>query len=980
MRIPVTRDPYVRLFAFALLLISLPYVLPGLHQWAPYSHYYGEPVLYLLCFLALVRGRKSRGNTSEARFWLFVGTPFLFWAATASLRYYEWPDNQSSWMELTQDIAYLPFYLFFFLATELRPDISQDSSQELSRRIRTAGFVVLLISAFGYFVLIPSYINPSAFQRLVPSYFLYVSMDALIAIRFTQLYRVCTTQRWRVIYGCFTFAAWFLLFLDLFEWLDYVELIKAPWGSVSDFLYDIPLALVVVLGALKNKEYEERQNVDDASHPVYKSPMVLLAFTLPLAHFTLSRFNLLDSESIPGQEVIALTSMILLGGLAVLEDHLLRRRHALLLKMNSEAKITIEKGRTELLASEDRFRSAAVAMPVGLLIATQDSKVLDCNQAICALLGYSKNEILERSFEGIFNSEADETLQIETIVREASPVYSVSRKLTGKAGGVVLVNLTFTLLKRGAEVPYILALIEDVTEKKRLEAQLARSQRLEAVGQLAGGIAHDFNNLLTVILGNAEFISVSLDPDDPCSSRIEEIESAAERAASLTQQLLAFSSRQMLSPKVINLNEIIKNLQPVLRRLTGENIQMIFELDAELGTAECDPSQMEQVLLNLVLNSRDAIDKQGTIRICTSNVFLNQTFTGFEKPVVPRTYIKLQVSDNGRGMDEKTLERVFDPFFTTKSVGKSSGLGLAIVYGIVKQSGGTATAESKVGEGTKLNVFLPQSKKRVNEETGAAQEFSERAGSETILLVEDEFAVRSLARLLLAENGYNVIEAADSDEALRILSEKQGRIDLLLTDIVMPGMNGSDLAKRAVSSSPNLPVVFMSGYAGDAISSLEGLKNAGEILQKPFTRKALLTKVQQALTPAAALDQQIAVLLVDDSDAVRNALAALLELHRYVVEKASNADEALAILEKGRTLIRLLITDITLPKMSGFELARIVQKSHPDVRMLFMSGRTAEQLELEAFPGSAFLQKPFQAKSLIEVIQDLIQTSKHEST
>ncbi len=388
----------------------------------------------------------------------------------------------------------------------------------------------------------------------------------------------------------------------------------------------------------------------------------------------------------------------------------------------------------------------------------------------------------------------------------------------------------------------------DLTERRNLEEQFRQSQKMDAVGRLAGGIAHDFNNLLTVIRLNTEIIMEGFDPTDPRSEDVKQIRAAAERASSLTRQLLAFSRKQMLQPRVLDLNSVVNSVEPMLKRLIGEDITIHSSCSAR-GYIVADPGQLEQILVNLVVNARDAMPQGGTISIETGNVELDETYTSEHAPVIPGRYVMLAVGDNGVGMSRDIREHAFDPFFTTKEAGKGTGLGLATVYGIVKQSGGYVWIYSEPGLGTTLKLYFPEVSSATAfkaEEYKAATKDGAR-GSETILLVEDEEAVRGLTSRILQRQGYRVIAAQHGKEAMDIATKEEGRIDLVLTDIVMPGMNGRGLVERLAGIRPRIKSLYMSGYTDDDIVRRGFVEPSKSFLQKPFTSQALLRTVRKVL-------------------------------------------------------------------------------------------------------------------------------------
>ena len=388
----------------------------------------------------------------------------------------------------------------------------------------------------------------------------------------------------------------------------------------------------------------------------------------------------------------------------------------------------------------------------------------------------------------------------------------------------------------------------DLTERRNLEEQFRQSQKMDAVGRLAGGIAHDFNNLLTVIRLNTEIIMEGFDSTDPRAEDVKQIRSAAERASSLTRQLLAFSRKQILQPRVLDLNSVVSTVEPMLQRLIGEDISIASSCTAR-GYVVADPGQIEQILVNLVVNARDAMPGGGTISVETRNVELDETYTSEHAPVIPGRYVMLAVGDNGVGMSRDTREHAFDPFFTTKEAGKGTGLGLATVYGIVKQSGGYVWIYSEPGHGTTLKLYFPEVSSSAAFKTGEYKIVAneQARGSETILLVEDEAAVRGLTSRILEKQGYRVLAAQHGREAMDIATREESHIDLVLTDIVMPGMNGRGLVERLAGIRPRIKSLYMSGYTDDDIVRRGFIEPSKSFLQKPFTSEALLRTVRKVL-------------------------------------------------------------------------------------------------------------------------------------
>ncbi len=473
-----------------------------------------------------------------------------------------------------------------------------------------------------------------------------------------------------------------------------------------------------------------------------------------------------------------------------------------------------------------------------------DRKTLDfllVNRAAVERYGYSAEEFTKMRLSDIRSPEV--AGEVSDQAREgAEETPSVARSWHRlKNGRVVEADvLSRNLTWRGR--PARLSVLLDVTQRQQLEEQLRQAQKMEAVGMLAGGIAHDFNNLLTIITGYSQLLLGNIPQTDSNRTAVEQIMKAGDRAAALTRQLLAFSRRQVLQPKILDLNVLVSGLAVMLRRLIGEDIDLRLVMGPELGRVSADPGQVEQVIMNLALNARDAMPQGGMLTIQTANTELEEGYGGTHLAVRPGAYVMLSVTDTGHGMDAETQSRIFEPFFTTKGQGQGTGLGLSTVFGIVKQSGGNLEVISEPGQGTSVKVYLPRIQQQAQVEAERAIPASAR-GSETILLVEDEDMVRSLVRETLERSGYKLLDAADPVEAMRICESYQGTIHLLITDVVLPKEGGRELASRLVALRPEMKVLFMSGYTDKALAAA----NDRSFLQKPFTPAVLARKVREVL-------------------------------------------------------------------------------------------------------------------------------------
>ena len=508
-----------------------------------------------------------------------------------------------------------------------------------------------------------------------------------------------------------------------------------------------------------------------------------------------------------------------------------------------------KKNEEALRRSEARYRSLVQSAVYGIYRASAEGKFLDVNPALIGMLGYESGEqvLALDPRRDVFVRMQDREFLIKEF-RQKGHLDGIEVLWKRRDARVITVRVSGRAVSTGKTTEPVLEMIaEDVTERRALEEQFRQAQKMEAVGRLAGGVAHDFNNLLMVISGYAEVLLEQFDGDDPRQGKIQAIQQAADRATTLTRQLLAFSRKQFLELKVVDVNAIVSDMERLLRPLIGETIELSTRLTSGVGHTRADAGQLEQVIMNLVVNSRDAMPRGGKITIQTSETTLEAHTSREHGLIAPGSYIVLTVSDNGLGMDSETQSRIFEPFFTTKEKGKGTGLGLSTVYGIVKQSGGYIFADSGVGRGTRFRIYLP----RVDDpaETAGTQHTAQvpGGGSETVLLVEDEESVRQLVRDTLEARGYKVLEADDGEAGLQTAKEFAGTIDVIITDVVMPGMSGRELAQRVTEARPETKVLYLSGYTEEAIAHEGALDPGTAFLQKPFTLQLLSRKVREVL-------------------------------------------------------------------------------------------------------------------------------------
>jgi PAS domain S-box-containing protein len=503
---------------------------------------------------------------------------------------------------------------------------------------------------------------------------------------------------------------------------------------------------------------------------------------------------------------------------------------------------------------EESFHLLFETNPHPMWVFDRDSlRFLEVNSAAIGHYGYSRDEFLSMRILDIRPpSEVGRAIAAVRSESESGTRHHGEWRHRAKDGRLIDVEIAAHDIDFNGHAGR-LVVAHDVTERKRLEAQLVQSQKLEAVGQLAAGVAHDFNNLLNVITGYSELLLRSLPAGGTDRERTEQVRRAAERGAGLTRQLLAFSRRQVLEPRVLDLNAALADVQSMLTRLIGEDIRIVTAFDPGLGRVFADPGQMEQVLVNLVVNARDAMPAGGALVLETSNVDLDETYARTHPGSTVGPHVRLAVSDTGHGMDAATASRVFEPFFTTKPRGKGTGLGLATVHGIVQQSGGHVDVYSEPGHGSTFKIYLPRVEGQEAAPADDVVRVEPQRGSETIVLVEDEDGLRALIREVLEDAGYRVVEAADPERGLAAVRAETRGIDLLMTDVILPQMRGNELADRVREISPQARVLFMSGYTDEAIGQHAVLAPGSPFLQKPFSLAALLAKVRAVLEGPAEM-------------------------------------------------------------------------------------------------------------------------------
>jgi PAS domain S-box-containing protein len=520
--------------------------------------------------------------------------------------------------------------------------------------------------------------------------------------------------------------------------------------------------------------------------------------------------------------------------------------------------VQIYRVRRELLERNELFHLITENAEDMIAVVDFDGNRIYNSPAYHRVLGYTADELKKsKPHEQIHPDDRANLIAAGLEAQQGGVGRRVEYRMSHKNGSWRLLESTASVVpSKSGPATKMVIVNRDITERRQLEEKFRQAHKMEAIGRLSGGIAHDFNNLLGVIIGYAEILQERLAESDPLRVSADEIVKAGNRAASLTRQLLAFSRQQILEFEVLDLNEIVADIEKMLRRVIGEDIELKADLDPDLGHVKADRSQLEQLFLNLVVNARDAMPDGGRLLIETRSFEMSEEYVrSYPYPVKTGSYARVTVKDTGLGMDADVQARIFEPFFTTKEKGKGTGLGLSTVYGVVKQSGGYIEVHSETGKGAAFLIYFPTVRETASQTKPHQSPRSANAAHETILLVEDEDSLRTLSRNLLELSGYTVIEARNGNEALAIAKSRTGSIHLLLTDIVMPGISGRELAKRLLVEMPQLKVVYMSGYAGQSIGENDIFGKNAHYLQKPFSRENLAQKVRDALEsfePASA--------------------------------------------------------------------------------------------------------------------------------
>jgi hypothetical protein len=639
------------------------------------------------------------------------------------------------------------------------------------------------------------------------------------------------------------------------------------------------------------------------------------------------------------------------------------------------------KARATQRDTETSYATLVENAPIGIYRSSPAGHFISVNAALVRMLGYdSPAEVLQLDMgRDVYADVAERQRLLDRDTYTDRQYDDVEATWKRQDGRLLQVQLSVRAVRNaGGQVEYYETFVRDVTEQRRLQQQLTQSQKMEAIGRLAGGIAHDFNNLLTVITSYSDLLLQDLPLNDPKRDDVDQVRKAADGAAALTRQLLAFSRQQVIEPKVIDLNAVVDNLKKILQRVIGEDVELAIVEAPDLRAVKADVSQIEQILMNLAVNARDAMPTGGKVTIETANVEHDPEL-GRDRPADrSKRFVMLAVTDTGTGMDEATKAKIFEPFFTTKQPGKGTGLGLATVYAIVKQSDGFIWVYSELGHGTSFKIYLPQVDAVADAAAAAAQGEMPR-GTETVLLVEDAAAVRAVAKETLERQGYKVLEASNGEDALRLAERHQGLIHLLLTDVVMPRLSGRELADKLAVARPDMHVLLMSGYTDDSVVRHGILEGGVAYLQKPFAPEGLARKVRDVLdaqpSKARLTPTGAQVLVIDDDATVRVAIRRALERKGFVVREAADGEEGLRLYHQHGAAI--VVVDIFMPGRDGLEFIRALRSEGAGTRIIAMSGG-GQMLQMDmlkaakAFGASRTFSKPIDMHVLLSAVRELI--------
>ncbi|HKW64829.1 MAG TPA: PAS domain S-box protein [Candidatus Acidoferrum sp.] len=823
-----------KIFLLSAALLVCHFVALALH--ATIASNIIEFVLVLLVVAACFEAASRTAGYAQ-RFWRLMGAAFALYAlGQAMATYYDSVLHASFDVYWPSDILFLFHVAPMALALFLGDDSAESRIYRWQRWLDFLQIGIVSLSAYFFFLYLPLVLPHS--QHSLDALYAKIASGRGLLIAGAFILRATLTNS-KLVKSLFGRMALFLvIFIACEIAYDYVEVWRnVPFGTWYELLWSVPRTLMVWLAVSWKAPVEaETLPKEGASEPLLLAQFAHIAF--PLLVLAMA------TQAIAQQLKLAVAAVLASFACSSLRLFLGQRAQSELLAQQ-------KRGAEAMRLAEAKFRGLLESAPDPLVAVNLDGRIVVVNAQAEKTFGYKREELLGQPMD---------TLVVERLREKCSAYRTKFFKEPDRVPAGTTLEI-FGLRKDGTEFPVEInlslleteeglwgsAAIRDLTERRKLESQFRQAQKMESIGTLSGGIAHDFNNLLTVILSYSNSLAEDLRGDSKHQRAADQIHQAAERGAALTRQMLAFSRQQVFQVRVLNLNDIIRNLLKMLQRIIGEHIEITTALADDLKPVKADPGQLEQILMNLSVNARDAMPKGGKLALETSNVVLDEDFVRLHVGASAGPQVLLTVSDTGTGMDSATQARIFEPFFTTKGPGQGTGLGLAMVYGVVKQSGGSIWVKSKVGLGTTFHIYLPQAQGVSETPAQKKPQTTLKHGSETILVVEDDPGVRELVSMMLTSKGYTVLTAQHPSDAESVCQKHSGNIHLLLTDMILPGASGREIAQRVSALRPGIKVLYMSGYTDDALVRDHGMDESFAFLQKPFSQGSVAAKVREVL-------------------------------------------------------------------------------------------------------------------------------------
>jgi PAS domain S-box-containing protein len=790
----------------------------------------------------------QRARGFARRFWRLVGVSFtVYTLGQLFYTYYDTILHASPLIWWPSDALLLLYVAPMAMALFLGDDSAEASAFSSQRKLDFLQVGIVTFSTYLFFFYVPGQSSETANSMMLLTWKVKIVRDVLLTSAFALRALLTRTRLVRSLFGRVA------LFLLAFSVGDLVYVYAQNWGNMPDaswyeLLWTVPRTLLIGLAA----GWTPPAEAEPEPGKISTEPLLLAQF----AHIALPLLVLITAAHAQRQQ-LAVAVVAVVASFACSSARLVLGQRA-----QQQLRARQEQTSESLRAAEEKYRNIFENAVNGMFQVTPGGKYTAANPALVKMLGYdSSEEFLKNRTYDAKENYADPALQgqFHDLLRRDDELQNFESEIICKDGKKIWTTEHLKAIRDGSgKIVAYEGTVQDITEHRKLQRQLQLAQRMESLGTLAGGIAHDFNNLLTVISGYSTLLMDGVMENARLHSAAEQIHKAGQRAAALTRQLTVFSRQQILQVSTVNLNTVITNLLQMLQRLIGEHIDVQTALAADLRSVKADPSQLEQVIMNLAVNARDAMPEGGKIMVETSNVVLDEAFVESHVGARAGPHVLLVFSDSGIGMDAETQARIFDPFFTTKEAGRGTGLGLAVVYGMVKQSKGYISVYSEVGHGSTFRIYLPVDERAAKAQTASAARSLSPRGTETILLVEDDHAVRALAHSILHDKGYFVLAPQHPAEAEQICARHTGPIHMLLTDMIMPGMSGRELARRAVALRPEIKVLYMSGYTDDALIHREVFEDRFAFVQKPFTPAVLEAKVREVLDSTSPSTRAVA--------------------------------------------------------------------------------------------------------------------------